>query len=139
MTPPVRGWRAGRSRCGFTLLEVLVVLLLLGLAFALVVPSFRSPRDKQDDAVQRLIDEARRLAVQRAGTVTLSVQADGGWTIESQGSADVLQLEEGRLELAETMPLRVHVSALGACTVQTVPGAERSITIDPVRCRIVRP
>jgi prepilin-type N-terminal cleavage/methylation domain-containing protein len=134
----IRGWWARRPR-GFTLLEILIVLLLLGLAFALVAPSFVSPRNKQDDAVQRLIDEARRLAVQRAGAVTLSIRADGAWTIESQGSLDMTQLKQGSIDRTAAVPMRVQVSALGACLLESMLETNGAVTLDPVHCRITRP
>jgi prepilin-type N-terminal cleavage/methylation domain-containing protein len=133
------------SRRGFTLLEVMVVLVLIGLASALVAPSLLSPQRRTDDAVARLIDSARRAAVQRAGPVTLSIATNGSWVLEADG----VEPRRGTVNWPHLDPVRIHVSALGACTLGSTPASDRataqdynragpSLAIDAVQCRLFR-
>ena len=122
------------SRRGFTLLEVLVVLVLIGLASALVAPSLLSPQRQSDDAVAQLIDAARRAAVQRAGPVTLSFATDGRWVMLAEGA----EPRRGSIAWPHAEPARIHVSALGACTLDSPEDREPSLAIDAVRCRLLR-
>ena len=67
-----------------TLLELLVVLLLLGLAAALVAPVLRLPAERPEGgevALARAADAARSLALRRGEALVLAVAADGGFTV----------------------------------------------------------
>jgi len=115
---------------------MLVVLVLLGLAVALTAPWFFSRERTPGSAVQDVIDAARRNAVQRAEAVTLSLQADGRWVIESRTGGD----SHGRLPVSlawlQASPVRLHISPLGACMLAAPEGRKPAIVIDPVRCRV---
>ncbi|MSR22509.1 MAG: hypothetical protein EXR92_03030 [Gemmatimonadetes bacterium] len=108
---------------------MLVVIVLLGLLSALVAPSFYPLRPAPDDAVQRVIDAARRAAVRRAQSLTLSFAPDGGWVVEGGG-------ESGTLAQPPVSPMRVHISPLGVCLLDTARGPEPAPIIDPVHCRL---
>ena len=116
---------------GFTLLETIVVLLLLGVTVALAVPAF-SERPVEPDPLQRIFSAARRTAVQHAQTLTVSVAADGQWRIDA--AADDRTIASGVLTETPPAELIVRVSALGACTVER---AARPLRIDPVRCNLI--
>jgi prepilin-type N-terminal cleavage/methylation domain-containing protein len=133
---PIVKQAGARPSPGLTLVEVLVVLVLLGLGFALAAPSFLSVPRARDDAAQRVIDVARRAAVQRAGAVRLSFAADGSWVVEGLSARDPAPLLSGRLASPHGQVLRLRISPLGACTLDSSPAVPRSLTIDPVRCRL---
>jgi prepilin-type N-terminal cleavage/methylation domain-containing protein len=122
-----------RRRRGFTLLEVTVVLVLLGIGFALAIPAFITPMRDPDDAVQTVVDAARRAAVRRAETVVLRIARNGEWSIEA--SRDGEELRAGRVTWPQALPLVVRISPLGACLVES-DVAQPSITVDPLLCRV---
>jgi prepilin-type N-terminal cleavage/methylation domain-containing protein len=119
------------QRSGLTLLELLIVIVLLGVTFGLAVPRFLDEPREREDAVQRVIDAARRQAIANAAAVSLSFAADGHWLIES-GEQDTRKQASGAIAWPYTFPVRLHISALGACTIEAPEGAP--LRIDPVRC-----
>jgi prepilin-type N-terminal cleavage/methylation domain-containing protein len=131
----------GMGRCarhpappGFTLLEIIVVLLVIGVAFALAAPAFPN-RSPETDPLQRVLDLTRRTAVHHAEALALSVTADGQWRIDSRTSTDVTPIGSGTLSSYHGGAVTVKASALGACTVETVTSR---IQLDPVRCRLLQ-
>ena len=121
------------ARPGFTLLEVLVVLILLGVGFGLAVPAFVTPQDGATDGVQRILSTARRAAVRRAEAITVSIGPTGDWTIDNGDRA--ASPETGTLDWEPGAQVRVRVSPLGACVLDSNDG---SLLIDAVSCRIFR-
>jgi prepilin-type N-terminal cleavage/methylation domain-containing protein len=123
-----------RLRGGFTLIEMLAVLMLLAVTLVLVSPAIPPRRPAAADAVQDLIDGARRAAVQRAETVTLSFTADGSWSVEA--GQDAIRVAEGRVDWQPALPLRLRISPLGACTLHVAARTDVILTLDPVHCRL---
>ena len=64
-------------RTGFTLLELVVVLAILGLGMAVVAPSLVLRSPSPEEALQRVVADARRVATRRAQTVTLDIDDNG--------------------------------------------------------------
>jgi prepilin-type N-terminal cleavage/methylation domain-containing protein len=95
---------------GFTLFELLAVLIIITLAFALAAPTLIPNRASASDDSQAVITQALRNAVRRGESVTVQLNADSS--------------------------LRVHVSALGACTLETSAESASRLRIDPVTCRL---
>ncbi len=97
-----------RPRPGFTLVEVVVVLVILSVSTAVVVPSFARAGDDMDvvvDRATRLVHDSRRLAVSRASRVRLALEPNGrfhAWSLESD---TVATLAEGRLLLPPQISL----------------------------------
>jgi type II secretory pathway pseudopilin PulG len=117
------------------MIEVLVVLILLGLASTMVAPAFREPTPEPRSELQEVVDAARRLAVRNAATITLSFTSDGRWTAEQADGLAPTDLRSG--SLAEgSLALRLQVSPLGACSLEAAQPAEPRVTFDPVRCRL---
>ena len=101
---------AGRARRGVTLLELLVVLLLLGLAVALTLPRISLPRAADEgDPLARTVAMGRALALRRAEALRLEVDADGRWRLLARDSV----LQRGVVPAAA--PLRLGISPLGVC------------------------
>jgi prepilin-type N-terminal cleavage/methylation domain-containing protein len=125
------------QRQGFTLLEVLIVLALLGILASQVAPAFptRPPGAGRDAGT--VLEAARRLAVQRAAPLVLSYLPDGTWVLTSFPADGGAPVASGTLASPSPTALRFHISPLGGCTL-SVPaqGGSASPAIDPVHCRI---
>ena len=92
----------GEAR-GYTLLELIVVLLILGAAAAVVAPSvasllWRSPLDEAAERAAALLHDARAAAARSGSSVTVALSADGR---ELRSPTDTLRLEP---------PLRIEAS-----------------------------
>ncbi|MGH9204866.1 MAG: pilus assembly FimT family protein [Vicinamibacterales bacterium] len=100
-----------RTVNGFTLLEIVVTLVLLGLAATLVAPVFR--RDTSPDGdVNAIVASARESAVRRAQTLMLRVDDRGAWRLTPIG--DTTSIGAGFLSENATA-LTLRISPLGAC------------------------
>jgi prepilin-type N-terminal cleavage/methylation domain-containing protein len=121
---------------GLTLLEMVVVLVLLGIALSLSVPSLVPSRAGADDPLQRVLDTARRTAVRRAETLSVGIEANGRWSIEASDSDDPETVLSGQLERTPAPALRVLVSPLGACWIEPRTPIDPALGLDPVRCRL---
>ena len=126
--PPPR-----RRRAAFTLLELLVVLVLLGLSAAFVLPTLRLPAPATGGATA--VARARAVAVRRGESVRLLVDAAGAWTVRA--TADTL----GTILLAGISTAghahSVVISALGTCLPEGA-AAVGTPAWDPVRCAASR-
>jgi len=88
---------------GFTLVELVVVLLILGISAAAVAPAVTRREDAMTSALDRaggLVGEARRLAVSRAVRVSLTLEPDGRYQLRQLEGDTLAVLEQGRLEFA---------------------------------------
>ena len=111
---------------GYTLIEVLVVLVVMGLAVALVAPSFVTRRDATS-ALADLVQRARATAIRRAEAVTLRVDAAGRW--------DAGGLASGTLPQPPAAPVTVIFSPLGSCAPDVAStSAGRALGLDPLTC-----
>ena len=124
--------RHGRFRTrGFTLLEIVVTLVLLGLAAALVAPAFRSePTSEQD--IRKVLAGTRETAVRRAQTLVLEVDDRGSWRILASG--DTSAIGSGRFTDG-TRDLRIRVNPLGACFNE---GASSTVGLDAIACAVTK-
>jgi prepilin-type N-terminal cleavage/methylation domain-containing protein len=123
--------RHGRYRAsGFTLLEILVTLIVLGLAASLVVPVFRAETPPDDD-LRAVLTGARETAVRRAQTLVLTVDDRGIWKIAAAHDSTTVasgQFRDG------TGDLQIRVNPLGACLNE---GGTVAVIVDAVGCSIV--
>ncbi len=91
---------------GFTLVEMLIVIVILAVVSAVTVPAFRSTPDddltSSANVLTTLMQRSRQTAVERGQTVTLVVDAQNAryWaTLQSTGQPDSL-LSYGSLDLS---------------------------------------
>jgi prepilin-type N-terminal cleavage/methylation domain-containing protein len=126
--------RAFRRR-GFTLLEVIIVLLLMAMATALVAPSIGSRQPSSRDELAALLQVARVAAVRRGEVVTVTVAASGQWRLDGDASAADGPIATGQLGAKPAAALTVAVSPLGGCA----PALDSASTVllasvDPLTC-----
>ncbi|MEJ2205757.1 MAG: prepilin-type N-terminal cleavage/methylation domain-containing protein [Gemmatimonadota bacterium] len=132
-------WRAAS---GFTLLEIVVVLIVMGLAAALVVPALRPPQPNEPSAsLQGVIRWVQDLAVRRGETVLLDVSAQGAWTAHGAASLEVGPLGAGELDgEPPRYGFSLRVGPMGSCglTLEADTLGWRP-PLDPLTCRVVTP
>ena len=125
--------RHGRLRAGgFTLLEIVVTLVLLGLAAAMVAPAFRT-ETAPDEGFRSILALTREAAVRRSQTLVLQVDGRGAWRIAADG--DSTPIADGRFTDG-TKELRIRVNPLGACFND---GAAGTVGLDAIACTVSGP
>jgi prepilin-type N-terminal cleavage/methylation domain-containing protein len=122
-----------RRRRAFTLLELLVVLVLLGLSAAFVLPTLSLP--PRDSAAVTPLERARAIAVRRGEAVRLDVATDGAWRVQATADTSGTILLAGTT--GEGIARSIVISALGACLPEG-PAAGDAPAWDPVRCAAAR-
>lgn len=131
--------RPSPARRGFTLVEILVVLIMMGLAAALVAPALLGPRHHAA-SVNDLVASARAAAARRGEVLYLSIEPTGRWRLE--GGANPLEgtLAAGRVEPFLAAPVTLIVSPLGSCAFDVrSAAAATAITLEPLTCEIRTP
>lgn len=131
--------RRGSHRAGFTLIEMVVVLVLVGMGAALAMPALLRPR-AGESGINVLVGNAREAAVRRGETLFLRIGASGEWRIEgaaSSGAPDTLLT--GKVDPLP-VPLTLLVSPTGSCMLD-VPSvtAAPDIQLDLLTCEVAVP
>lgn len=90
-----------QGESGFTLVELLVVMLILGLLAAIAIPSFFNQRDKARDADAKVLVRTAQTAVETYGT-------DNGGSYAGATPAALINIEE---TLNEALALAVVSTA----------------------------
>ena len=124
---------------GFTLVEVLVVLILMGLVAALVAPAL-IPHRHEGSALAALIESARDAAARRGETVYLTIMPTGEWRME--GGATPLEgtLARGRVQPSLAVAVTLVVSPIGSCGFDARSAAAAvAVLLDPLTCEIREP
>lgn len=129
-----------KSRAGFTLVELIVVLLLLSIAAAVVGPSlWFAPRPPPDSELLALVGGARDAAIRRGETVRLRIDRSGAWLALAGASASETvardTLMSGRLAAPRAASTDLFLSPLGTCA----PAVESESAflpagLDPLTC-----
>ena len=128
-------------RRGFTLIEMLVVLVLIGVLAGLVGPALLPAKDEPDpNALAPVIDAAREAAVRRSETVYLRIEASGAWRIDGGASLEEGPLASGRIDdarLADGTGATLVVSPFGSCAFDVRSArAARTLPLDPLTCEL---
>jgi general secretion pathway protein H len=126
-----------RRAAGFTLLEMAVVLLLIGMAAALVAPVLLRVNPGRS-GFEELIATARETAVRRGEVLYLRVGISGQWSLDAATSTSTTEaLATGRVESVVGAPLTLMLAPNGSCMfdVATVTRGT-SIRLDPLTCEV---
>jgi prepilin-type N-terminal cleavage/methylation domain-containing protein len=136
MTSPA-GSRRTAAR-GFTLLELVVVLIVLSLAAALAAPALTRHPDHRESGLAGLIVSAREAAARRGETVHLTIRGSGTWRLVGAASAGDAPIQSGKVDSFPGLPLTLIVSPVGSCgfDARSVKSAE-VIRLDPLSCTIM--
>lgn len=136
MKPSAFGYSGKRQR-GFTLVELIVVLVILALGAAIVAPSLVSSASEASSELSRLVGSAREAAVRRGETVQLRINQSGAWQIIAGAPPQGEILISGRLTDAPVDRLELVFSPLGTCG----PAAESGsvVDLDPLTCEVALP
>ncbi len=99
-----------RRSDGFTLVELLVVMLIIGLLAAIAVPAFYGQRNKASDA-------DAKVAVRTAQTAAETIFVDNGGAYDGPGGVNVANLVAAEETLSDSN-LSVPAVASGGYTVR---------------------
>ena len=119
---------------GYTLIEVIVVLVLMALATALVAPALVTPRD-HTAAITDVIGHGRALAIRRAEAVELRVAPSGAWRLDGIASSEAGPLATGTMTAPPAAAITLVFSPLGACAPDVATAvAATSLHLNPLTC-----
>lgn len=122
---------------GFTLVELLVVLIVMSLAAALVAPAILSRR-QDDSALKALVASARAAAARRGEILYLHLEPTGRWRLE--GGANLLEgtLATGQLPPLVPVSVTLVVSPIGSCAfdVKSAAVATAAVALEPLTCEL---
>ncbi len=125
---------------GFTLVEIMVVLLMLGLAAALVAPAIILREGGEESPLSAIIEGARELSVRRGEIIYLDVTTTGEWQVEGAASLSEGALAQGQIEDYEGFEFTLVLSPIGTCGFDVrSTWAARTIPLDPLTCEVRSP
>lgn len=126
---------AAKVQSGFTMVEVIVVLVLLTLAAAVVAPSLLSSHSEVSSELPRLMRSAREAAIRRGETVHLRIDQSGAWQVVAGPTPPGEILLAGQLSSLPGGPTHLVFSPLGTCgpAVESEPLAPLA-AINPLTC-----
>jgi prepilin-type N-terminal cleavage/methylation domain-containing protein len=119
---------------GYTLIEVIVVLVILTIAAAIVAPSLLVPHRNESSSLTAVIAQVHIAAVRRAEMVRLRIDRSGAWqaTAHLSGSPELLmsgQLPDG------SGGTDLLFSPLGTCAPSAETGTPPAfVSFDPLTC-----
>lgn len=124
-------------RSGFTLVEILVVLVLMGLAVALVAPALVPRRAAREGALATVVSRARDAAARRGETMHLTVEPSGTWRLVGAASSGAPPVAAGRLGEFDGPAFTLVASPIGTCAfdARSARAAER-VALDLLTCEL---
>ena len=123
-----------RSNSGYTLLEVILVLLLLTIAAVVVIPSLSTPRLDDAASVGAVIRHTREAAVRRGEMVRLHIGRSGLWQATAGSNPETLMA--GRIQSASGGAIDLVFSPLGSCGAAPEGRPLVAGEVDPLTCEV---
>jgi prepilin-type N-terminal cleavage/methylation domain-containing protein len=128
---------AGRDTRGFTLLELVVVLIVLALAAALTAPALTRAPEHRESGLATLLTVSREAAALRGETIRLSIAGSGSWRMEGVTSAREAPIQTGQVDSFPGLPVTLIVSPVGSCGFDArSAGSAAEIPLDPLTCTL---
>jgi type IV fimbrial biogenesis protein FimT len=126
-----------RQSSGFTLVELMIAIVILGILLSLAFPSFKQLLMNYQiraltESILSGLQLARATAVQRNENVQFVLAADAGWTVTTQSPAVLIQSRAA----AETSSLLTAVTVPDTSTMVTFNGLGRVAANDPASLSI---
>ncbi len=118
---------------GHTLLELVVVLAIIGIALAAAAPHFAVTKRSATEETQAVIEAARRTALANARSTLMTIRTDGTWEIVPATSS--LPTALGRL-IHRGSPLALDISPVGICRPVLVAGRRMEQLVNPLTCQL---
>ena len=125
-------------RGGFTLIEIVVVLIILGMVLALVGPTIGKGKPRAENALAALVRTARATAIQRGEVVQLDIEPSGEWHVSGLGGSASDPITGGRVGY-QGAALRLVFSPHGICSPGIGAPAAESLPLDPLQCEVATP
>ena len=123
------------KQAGFTLVEIIVVLVVMLIAVGVVAPAFLPPEPADAGALVEPLRVARRLALTRGETVYLDLTPAGDWTVQGASSLGEGVLARGRVGPYGGRAATVIASPLGTCAYDIhTSAADSAAPLDPLSC-----
>ena len=120
---------------GYTIIEMVIVLMILGVALALAAPGFARSVSTSTDTRVQVIAAARGAAIDRAETLSLDIGQDGRWVLSEPGAAD--HALSGGTIANPGAALRLNLSPAGLCIPNAGSGQD-NIVVDPLSCAVAQ-
>jgi prepilin-type N-terminal cleavage/methylation domain-containing protein len=123
---------------GFTLLEMLVVLVLISMAAALAAPALLRLNAGRSE-FEELIATAREASVRRGEVLFLQVGSSGQWRLEAANNGNADPLASGHVApVGGSLTLMLEPN--GSCMFDVATVARgTTIRLDPLTCEIQSP
>ena len=119
---------------GYTVIEVIVVLVLMAIAAALVAPAFVTPKGRAA-AITEVLGQARALAIRRAETMELHIEPSWAWRLDGTASQQTGPVATGTLKSAPAAALTLSFSPLGSCASDVATAtAAAPLHLNPLTC-----
>ena len=119
-------------RPGFTLVELIVVLVLIGLTLGLIAPALRPPAEPSDAGLAPVLRLGRLAAVRRGEPVTVRIEPGGAWRADARIGDEAIAV--GTLASAPGRSLTLIFSPLGTCAADVRSSALGVPALDPLTC-----
>lgn len=121
-------------RRAYTIIEVVVVMIILGVVLAVTVPRFVRGRTASPESPQQVVTRARRTAIERAQSLSLIIEPNGNWEL-SEASLSGRVLAQG-VTIHSPSIVQVNVTPSGICVPNDESGSV-SVSVNPVSCSVV--